>query len=190
MANFMNTKFILHGGFNPEKIKEDNSDFYTEILKGTPQITKLLLVPFAKDADRVALSIKKVSSEFIKNNSWNKHIEIKVASEHEFIEQLLWADVIYFHGGVSLRLLETLKKFSSLEKCLAHKTVAGESAGANVWARYFYSPQADTVVEGLDVLPIKIIPHFKEEYKGKLDIVGQQLEEVYLPEYTFRVFQK
>ncbi len=185
----MRTKFILHGGFNAEKSDEDNSNFYTEILKDTPEVIHLLLVPFAKDSDRVAPAVHKVSAEFVKNNKWNKHIEIKVATEEGFLKQLEWANVMYFHGGVSLKLLDTLRQFPNIETYLPDKTVAGESAGANVWARYFYSPKADSVSEGLGILPIKIIPHFKEEYRGKLNNVGVEIEELQLPEYTFRVLR-
>ncbi len=45
-------------------------------------------------------------------------------------------------------------------------------------------------MEGLGILPIKIIPHYKEEYKGMLDNVGQDLKEVLLPEYAHTVLFK
>lgn len=54
----------------------------------------------------------------------------------------------------------------------------------------FYSPSADKVDEGLGFLPLKIIPHYSENYKGKLDNVGQGLESLLLPEYEFKVFEK
>ncbi len=88
-----------------------------------------------------------------------------------------------------MKLLDTLKKFPDIEKYLSDKTIAGESAGANVWAKFFYSPKTDKISEGLGVIPIKIIPHFREEYRGKLDSVGVGLEEIQLPEYTFKVLK-
>ncbi|MEK7514438.1 MAG: Type 1 glutamine amidotransferase-like domain-containing protein [Patescibacteria group bacterium] len=185
----MKTKFILHGGFNSEKVNEDNSDFYKEILKDAPENSKVLLIPFAKDADRIPLATKKVSSEFIKNK-WQKEITIEIATESDFINQIKLADVLYFHGGVSLKLLETLKKYPELKNLITGKIIAGESAGANVWCKYFYSPRAGQVFEGLGILPIKIIPHYKKEYTGKLNGVGQDLEELLLPEYTYKVLFK
>lgn len=185
----MKTKFILHGGFNPEKVNEDNSDFYKEILKDAPENAKVLLVPFAKEPERIIPATTKISSEFNKSKN-DKNIEIEVANEKDFLNQINLADVVYFHGGVSLKLLEALKKYQNLEELLKGKIVAGESAGANVWSRFFYSPHSDGVFEGLGVLPLKIIPHYKAEYEGKLDNVGIGLEELLLPEYKYKVFYK
>lgn len=185
----MKTKFILHGGFNPGQTNENPSDFYKEILKDAPEDAAVLLVPFAKDIDRITSATQKVSSEF-NNNKWQKNIKIEVADEGDFIHQLESADVIYFHGGASLKLLEALKRYPSLKESLEGKIIAGESAGANVWSQFFYSPKADAVSEGLGILPMKIIPHYKKEYEGKLDNVGPDLQLLLLPEYEYKVFYK
>ncbi len=186
----MKTKFVLNGGFNSKKINADSSDFYKEILKDAPENSKVLLVPFAKDdPERLRLAIPKVTSEF-NANKWQNNITVDVANEEDFILQVQPADVIYFHGGISLKLLNILKKYPSLEKLLEGKTVAGESAGANVFCKFFYSPHDDNVFEGLGILPIKIIPHYKKEYEGKLDKFDAGLEELLLPEYTYKVFYK
>ena len=183
------TKFILHGGFNSEKSDEDNSPFYIEILKSAPQNASILLVPFAKDADRILPATVKVSKEF-ENAKSQKNLAIEVATESTLIEQIHSSNVIYFHGGVSLKLLDALKKYPDLDESLRGKIVAGESAGANVWGKYFYSPKSDTVSEGLGILPIKICPHYKQEYERKLDDVGIDVEELLLPEYQFKTFEK
>lgn len=183
----MKTKFILNGGFKPGQANEENVDFYKEILKDAPEGARVLLVPFAKDADRIESAVQKVIAE-LNENKWQKNITIEVANEEDFIEQLNAADVAYFHGGVSLQLLEALRKYPNLKESLNGKIIAGESAGANVWSAFFYSPRADLVSEGLGILPIKIIPHYKEELKGKLDNVGSDEELVLLPEYTYKVF--
>lgn len=181
------TKFILHGGFNPEQRDENNTDFYVEVLKNAPENSKILLVPFAKDVERIPSSIAKVTSEFNKNK-WQKNIVIEIANEKDLIQQVKSANIIYFFGGISSKLLEVLKKYPDLKTYLKGKTIVGESAGANVWGNFFYSPQADSVFEGLGVLPLKIIPHYKKEYEGKLGKDRAELEEVLLPEYTYKVF--
>lgn len=43
---------------------------------------------------------------------------------------------------------------------------------------------------GFLIWTIKICPHYKQEYKGKLDGVGIGLEELCLPEYQFKAFEK
>jgi len=183
----MKTKFILHGGFQKGKTDEDNRDFYTEILKGVSERATVLLVPFAKDFERRPASISKVRAEFEHVKSTRK-LAFEIANEKDFIEQIRLADVVYFHGGISEKLLETLSGYPELEKAVQGKVVAGESAGANVLGRFFYSPYANSVFEGLGVLPIKIIPHYKKEFAGKLDSVGLDFEKVLLPEYEHKVF--
>ncbi len=64
----------------------------------------------------------------------------------------------------------------------------GESAGANVLCKLFYSPKTDQIVEGLSILPIKIIPHYKKEYEGKLDKVGIDFELLTLQEGEYMVY--
>lgn len=184
----MKTKYILHGGFAKGKTDEDNSKFYFEILKDAPEKVKILLVGFAKDDDRISDATTKVIAEF--NNRKQKEITFEIATKENFLKQIKYADVIYFHGGRTLKLLKALKQFPDFQNLFDGKIVAGESAGANVWGRYFYSPISDSIGEGLGFLPIKIIPHYVKEYKGKLDGVGKDLEELDLPEYEFRVFTR
>jgi peptidase E len=185
----MKTKFILHGGFKVGATNEDNSDFYKEILKDAPENARVLLVPFAKEPERILPTTARVSAE-LNNNKSQENLTIEVANEKDFIQQIDLADVVYFQGGVSLKLLEALKKYPDLANHLNGKVFAGESAGANVMCKYFYRPSADGVFEGLGILPLKICPHYKEEYKGKLDNVGPDLEELLLPEYSYRIIYK
>jgi len=183
----MKTKFILHGGFAKGKTDEDNSKFYAEILKDAPEKAKIFLVCFAKDDDRIPDAITRVMAELNKNK-WQKEITFEIANKESFLEQIKSSDVIYFHGGKTLKLLEALKEFPDFRNLFDGKIVAGESAGANVWGRYFYSPSADSIGEGLGYLPIKIIPHYIEQYEGKLDGVGKDLAELDLSEYEYKVF--
>lgn len=185
----MKTKFILHGGFTPGQANEDNANFYAEILKDAPEYARILLVPFAKDDDRILSSTTKVAEEFRKNK-WQENIIIDVASPENFLEKLNSSHVAYFHGGASLKLLEALKKYPNLEEYLDGKIIAGESAGANIWARFFFSPKVDSVFEGLGILPIKTIPHYKQEYAGKFTDTDPTLKDVFLPEYSYQVFYK
>ncbi len=63
----MKTKFILHGGFTPSNQQEDNSDFYKEIIKDAPKSAKVLIVPFAKDIERIPITTERVKGEFDRN---------------------------------------------------------------------------------------------------------------------------
>jgi peptidase E len=182
------TKLILNGGFNSGNEQEDNSDFYAEILKDAPEGAKVLIVPFAKDADRIPNSITKVKAGFNKSK-WQDKIDFDVANEESFIEQIKSSDVVYLQGGRTLKLLSALKKFPDFKEAIKGKTVAGESAGANVFGKIFYSPSADGVFEGLSILPIKVIPHYKEEYRDVFKDAESELENLFLQEYEYKVFE-
>jgi peptidase E len=183
----MRTTFILHGGFGRGVAGVDKSSFYSEILKDAPEGAQVLLVCFAKEDDSVAGATEKVKAEFLAAK-WQQHIHIAVAEKETFAEQIKNADAVYFHGGTTLRLLNSLLQFPGLRDWLRGKIVAGESAGANVWCTTFYSPSADVIEGGLAFLPIKIIPHYTDAFQGILDNVGEGLEELLLPEYEYKVF--
>ncbi len=184
----MKTKYILHGGFTPKNKNENNEDFYKEILKDAPEGAKILIVPFAKDIDRIPVSVARVTAEFNKNK-WQEKFDFEVANEESFIKQIESSNVIYFQGGKTLKLLEVLKKFSNLKKMFEGKIIAGESAGANVLGKFFYSPSANGVFEGLGLLPIKVIPHYSLKYRDVFKDTGSDLDCLYLKEYQYKVFK-
>jgi peptidase E len=189
MSSELKTTFILYGGFTPNEQHDGNADFSREILKYAPENPIVLLVPFAKESDRVIPTTERTTNE-LNAQKWQKNIRYEIATEEKFVEQINSADVIYFQGGASHRLLDVLKKYSDLGELLKGKIVAGDSAGANALSTFFYSPSSDEVCEGLGILLIKVIPHYKEEYQYKLDDAGTDLEKVFLPEYTYKVIYK
>ena len=183
------TKFVLYGGFNPESTDFEAPDFVKEIMKDTSESARVLIVLFAKEPDRIPIAAERITKSF-ETNKWQQNIVVEVADRENFIEQIRNADVVYFAGGNSAKLLEALKQYESLEETLQGKTVAGESAGANVLCKFFYSPRSDTITEGLGIIPIKIIPHFKKEYSEKLAGVGEGMETLMLEELQFHVLYK
>lgn len=185
----MSTKFILHGGFAKDGTNEDNHLFYSEILKDTSLSPKILLVPFAKDESRVIPATEKISKEF-QNVAGEKELHITVATKENFLKQLTEAEVIYFHGGTSTNLLQALEPFGNISEYFKDKIVAGESAGANILCTYFYSPNSDKVLKGLEILPVRLIPHYTEEKKDKLNGYGDGMETLFLPEYEFTILNK
>ncbi len=183
----MKTKFILYGGFDPNEINPDNGDFSREVLKDAPENAKVLVVPFAKEVDRIVPTVERVTRE-LNASKWQKNIFIEIAEEESFITQVASADVVYFQGGTTIKLLDTLKKFLNLGEYLKGKTVAGDSAGGNALCSFFYTPRTDEICKGLGILPVKMIPHYKEDYKNKFDTVEPDLETVLLKEYMHKVF--
>lgn len=184
----MITKFILHGGFARGNENEDNREFYSEILSTAPEKVHVLLVCFAKDEDRVEASVLKVKEEFNKNKEQRK-LSFDLAQPGTFYKQLQQADIVYFQGGQTLKLLTALKGYPGLREYLDGKVVAGESAGANVLCSVFYSPSSGTVDMGLGYISRKIIPHYSEEYENVWDGTDYSLEPLLLREYEHRIFE-
>jgi peptidase E len=181
----MKTKFVLHGGFDPKKSLE-NDVFFAEVLKDAPESAKVLIVLFAKEKDRWEEKYVHWKKQFQKN-AGGKNLDFQMATLENFIEQLASADVVYFAGGRTESVLQSIKGFVGLNKYLAGKILVGDSAGANVFCEFGYSMSSDKVFEGLGLLPIKIIPHFIPEYANKFGDTGIDLEALYLKEYEYKV---
>jgi len=182
----MKAKFILHGGFTPSALQENDS-FFGEVLKDAPAEAKILLVYFAKENDRVEKNKNEDIVQFNKNKG-SKKLLFDVANENSFLEQVKVADIIYLHGGKSVKILETLKKFSGLGDLFESKIIAADSAGVNVLSAYFYSKTAGGVFKGLDILPIKIMCHYVSGMPEELlKETAPELETVFIPEYAYKV---
>ncbi len=181
----MQTKFILHGGY-AKGAKQENDVFFSEILSSAPKEVKILLVYFAEPDDCVAKRNKDDLEQFEKNKG-DKTISFEIASEQLFTEQAKTADIIYFHGGHTGKLLGVLKKISNLRESFDGKIIAGDSAGANVLTSVFYSKTIG-VSEGLGFIPIKIICHYLEENRDKLKDIKSELETLFLSEYQLKVY--
>ncbi len=121
--NNVKTKFILYGGFNPNNQTDNNDSFYREILNDSKKEPSILIVPFAKSADRIPATSEIVIKEFNKNNL-EKNLHFQIADEGSFTKQVKASDIIYFQGGSTLKLIEVLKKFPNLSEVLKGKIVA------------------------------------------------------------------
>lgn len=182
------TKFILHGGFSKARGPvHENNEFFSEILKDTPHEVRLLLVYFAEREEMVELRIEQDKDQFTKNCA-SKKIDFRVTSEKTFEKDCAWADAIYLHGGKTAKLMDALTKFSNIAQLLSRPVIAGDSAGANVLAQFFYSKNSTTVGKGLGILPFKLVVHYEDGTPNPLLAIEPQLETVLLHEYETKVF--
>lgn len=181
------TKYILHGG-EAAIINTENDKFYQEILKTAPEKAKILLVYFAKEADRIPKNKAEDIDSFTRNNI-GKDLSFEVAEEEKFIEQIKNSDIIFIHGGSTIKLMNSLKNFTDLNSLFTGKIVAGESAGANALSFCCYSPSADAVVEGLGIIPVKTIPHYKPGDEEKFKGIRPEIASLFLPEFKYKVFE-
>lgn len=186
----MKTKFVLHGGFNKEKGPvQENDEFFQEMLRDAPGNAKLLLVYFAEREEMVQLRIEQDKEQFDKNRG-ERNINFRVASEASFLEDCKWADVIYLHGGRTVKLMEILKRYQDLEQAFKGKTVAGDSAGANALGQLFYSKNSKEIGERLKILPFKVVVHYTDGTPNPLVNIQPDIETIILHEYETKVFRK
>ena len=179
-------KYILSGGY-AGRPNEENDKFFREILDTDKKKLMILLVYFAKDEseyDRVTAE-DKYQFEHLKGD---KELSFEIAKKEKFIEQVNGADIVYLHGGKTLRLLEFLQKQENLREFFSGKIIAGESAGAYVLSTCFYSKSEGGVFKGLGLVPTKTICHYIGENKEKLFDCPNELETLLLPDYKYKTY--
>jgi len=185
------TKYFLHGGMAGVPC-ESNDEYYKEILGSVSGPVKVLLVYLAVENDRWAELAEGHREKFLAQAN-GKKIEFQIASDDlvELAEQMKWCDVVYIRGGSTPMLQVQLEKVPNLQELLKSKVVAGSSAGALVFAKYYYDQDHDKIFKGLDILHVKMITHYLStgEYAttsggDKLNLLNDYAEK--LPVYAIR----
>jgi peptidase E len=193
-------KYILVGGY-VHKAQDEGKAFCEELIKGiNKKPVKILDCMFARKKEDWQESIDRDRIFFSK---FIKDFKLELADPDNFTEQVKNSDVIYLRGGYTSPLMETLSKDRSWIKELDGKVLAGTSAGADAIAKYYTVLKTHRVGDGLGLLNVKFIPHWKSDYSDDevRDINwGEELEKLKsykddLPIYTlaegeFVVFEK
>ncbi len=155
------TKYILVGGY-VHKAQDEGKAFCEELIKGiNKKPIKILDCMFARKKEDWQDSIDRDNIFFSK---FIKDFELELADPNNFTEQVKNSDVIYLRGGYTSPLMEALSKDKSWIKELDGKVLAGTSAGADAIAKYYTVLKTHRVGDGLGLLPVKFIPHWKSDY--------------------------
>lgn len=154
-------KYILVGGY-VHKAKDGGMAFCKELIKGiNKKPIKILDCMFARKKEDWQESIDRDNIFFSK---FIKDFELELADPNKFTEQVKNSDVIYLRGGYTSPLMEALSKDTGWIKELDGKVLAGTSAGADAIAKYYTVLKTHRVGDGLGLLPVKFIPHWKSDY--------------------------
>lgn len=86
-----------------------------------------------------------------------------MALPEQFPEQIAQADALYIRGGDDHLLRYWLQQYP-LAELLKEKTVAGNSAGSNIFATHFWTCDWRASLDGLGLLPIKFISHYNSNF--------------------------
>lgn len=192
------TKYILVGGY-PRKAPDGGKALAEEMVRDFEDPVKFLICYFARP--RIQWEVNMVEDRlFFGGHLSGKKIEYQMAQVDTFVEQLHWANVVYIRGGTSATLLERLSECPGWGKELAGKTIAGSSAGAMALAKYDYNLDTLEFDEGLGLVPVKILVHYRSNYnapnvdwdKAEVELKNykEDLPLVALREGEFKVFEK
>jgi peptidase E len=193
------TKYILAGGNDrgvaayPVILKEELPDNLSDLC--------LLSCFFSIEENEWSAKAKDWKSWFFQNLGISHYT---VADFDNFEVEIRKADIVYFHGGHSWLLLESLSKYKDLEQMLEDKVVIGSSAGANVLANNFWSSTFKKAGKGLAMVDVNIMVHYgvkeinrvirtdkdwtTEEHEFSQLIRSSEI--LHLPEGTIKVFSK
>lgn len=156
------TKYILNSGGlknQPELAKK----FDSEIVRSLGSNPKILFCLFASPREDWEDKFEKYSSRFLKNVAPEITPVVELAFPDKFTDQVFKSDAIIINGGDDFLLQLWLKKFD-IPKIWEGKVVATSSAGSNALSKYFWTCDWRQDMDGLNILPIKFLPHFRSTY--------------------------
>ncbi len=178
------SKYILVGGY-VHKAEDGGKAFMEELVKGFNKPVKILDCVFA-DPEQAEEKFKQDQERFSKFIS---DFTLELATPEKFLEQLKECDAVFFRGGETDILIDTLNKCGDWVPLLQGKTVAGTSAGAMMLAKYSHALEQNKIMDGLGILPVKVIAHWQSDiYEVKWDEALTMLKEYKedLPTYTLK----
>jgi len=155
------TKYILAGG-RVHVAPDSGKAFIDELVKNfTHKPVKILVCLFAVPKEQWQEKFagdQEYFSKFISD------FELELADENIFTEQVKNSDVIFLRGGHTRPLMDLLTRKTGWLQELDGKVLAGTSAGAEAISKYYFVTKTNRNGEGLGLLPIKFIPHWKSTF--------------------------
>ena len=164
------TKYILQSG-GLKGYPERASKFFSEIVKNQGLHPKILLCFFAEKREDWEMKFEKYQNGFMELLGENVQPDFELAIPKKFEEQVKRSEIIYIYGGDDHLLRYWLNKYE-LPQLWEGKVIATISAGANVLVRHFWTCDWRECMDGLGILPVKFIAHYKSTEYGKNDPRG------------------
>lgn len=163
------TKYVINSGGLRNNIPEAKK-FFTEVVKGLGSEPSILFCFFAQtreDWEEVFPNYIKGFQEWLPAGIKPK---FELALPDTFEKQISESDAVYIHGGDDHLLKYWFSQFA-IPGIWRNKVIATNSASTNILAKSFWTCDWRRCFDGLGVLPIKVIPHYKSAF-GKNDPRG------------------
>ncbi len=188
------TKYILHGGFTDIE-NELNRTYYEECTKGLKSNSTVLFVYFSQEEENVSKLFEEDKSKILKTTK-AKNLNLVLATEKDFINQLKIAHTIFIQGGDTDKLLKTIKSFPRFTDELDGKIIAGSSAGAQIFVDCYYSTSKGGVHKGLGILPLSLVCHYESDTYPTVDDAliaiencPKELELIVLKDFEWKIIE-
>lgn len=158
----MKTKYIIQSG-NVRNYPDKKLKWHREIIAGQPEKPKVLVCLFAQPRELWEAKFPEYSNSFQNDMPEGIKPNFRMAMPSTFKHDSNWADIIYCMGGD-----DALAKywFREVDAPAAWngKVVSVNSATSDALVKHYFTCDWRMCGDGLGVLPIKIIPHFKGNY--------------------------
>ena len=156
------TKYVLNSGGMRDK-PELSRQFFSEMLEGFGEKPKLLICFFASPREDWEEKYQQDIESIQTLVPDGVEPVFEMASPDTFVKQVKTADAIYIHGGDDHLLQYWLKQFD-IPRIFEGKTIGTNSASSHALAKHFWTCDWRKCMNGLGVLPIKFLAHFKSDY--------------------------
>jgi hypothetical protein len=155
-------KYVLNSG-GIKRQPELKKKFHQELVKGLGSDPKFLLCNFAQGREYWESKFQGYSDTIAADMPEDVKPSFELAIPDTFAEQCKRANVIYFHGGDDHLLQFWMKQFN-LNEIFKNKVVATNSASSDMIATHHWTCDWRQCADGLGILPIKFIPHYKSDF--------------------------
>lgn len=156
------TKYVLNSG-GPRKYPAKTTLFFNEVLKDLGDKPKILICFFAQPREDWERKFDEYKKNFLIAIDNQITPEVELAFPDKFIEQVKNSDVIIIYGGDDYLIKYWMQKYD-LPNLWQDKVVASSSAGSDVLVHSFWACDWRECLDGLNILPIKLIPHYKSSF--------------------------
>ncbi|HMH69881.1 MAG TPA: hypothetical protein VK502_00630 [Candidatus Saccharimonadales bacterium] len=156
------TKYVLNSG-GIKRQPNLKKQFHRELVKDLGNAPKILICSFAQPREYWEAKFGGYSNTILEDMPESIYPEFVLAMPAEFIEQCRQADVIYFNGGDDHLLQYWMKQFD-LPTLFKVKIIATNSASSDMLTVHYWTCDWRKCADGLGILPIKFIPHYKSDF--------------------------
>jgi peptidase E len=166
------TKYVLNSG-GLRKYPTKATLFFKEVIKDLGDNPRVLICFFAQPREDWERKFDDYKKNFLTAIDNQIIPEIELAFPDKFIEQVKNSDAIIIYGGDDYLIKYWLRQYD-LPNIWQDKVVATISAGSDVLANSFWTCDWRECLDGLNILPIKFIPHYKSSFgsddpRGSID---------------------